>query len=126
MAPSLTIIGVFIAFPIVQSFWFSLHDWRIGAAVQEWVGLDNYLELFADEHFWNALRVTAIFAGPVSVRPSEASPTSASVSGKRKARRRMPSRSTTARSTGASVPASVFAGTHTAPATSERAAQLAT
>jgi multiple sugar transport system permease protein/raffinose/stachyose/melibiose transport system permease protein len=62
MAPSLTIIGVFIVFPIVQSFWFSLHNWRIGAAVQEWVGLDNYLELFADDRFWNALRVTAIFA----------------------------------------------------------------
>ncbi len=62
VAPSLLIISVFIIFPILQSLWFSLHDWKIGAAVQEWVGLGNYLELFADEHFWNALRVTAVFS----------------------------------------------------------------
>jgi ABC-type sugar transport system permease subunit len=61
-APSLAIILVFIVFPIVQSLWFSLHDWRIGADVQEWLGLANYERLFGDERFWNALRVTAVFA----------------------------------------------------------------
>ncbi|TXK19754.1 carbohydrate ABC transporter permease [Homoserinibacter sp. GY 40078] len=60
--PSLAIILVFIAFPIVQSFWFSLHDWRIGAAEQEWLGLANYERLAADPLFWNALRVTLVFA----------------------------------------------------------------
>lgn len=60
--PSLAIILVFIAFPIVQSFWFSLHDWRIGADVQEWLGLGNYQRLLADERFGNALRVTGIFS----------------------------------------------------------------
>lgn len=60
--PSLAIILVFIVYPITQSFWYSLHDWRIGAEVQEWLGLGNYLELFGDELFWNALRVTFVFA----------------------------------------------------------------
>lgn len=61
-APSLAIILVFIVFPIFQSFWYSLHNWRIGADVQEWLGLGNYQRLFADELFWNALRVTFVFA----------------------------------------------------------------
>lgn len=60
--PSLAIILVFIAFPIVQSLWFSLHDWRIGAAEQEWLGLANYARLAADPLFWNAMRVTLVFA----------------------------------------------------------------
>lgn len=60
--PSLAIILVFIVFPIVQSFWFSLHDWKIGADVQEWLGFANYERLLGDERFWNALRVTLIFA----------------------------------------------------------------
>jgi ABC-type sugar transport system permease subunit len=61
-APSLAIILVFIVYPITQSFWYSLHDWRIGRDVQEWLGFGNYAELFADELFWNALRVTFVFA----------------------------------------------------------------
>jgi len=61
-APSLTIILIFIVFPIFQSFWYSLHKWRIGADVQKWLGLGNYQRLFADEFFWNALQVTVIFS----------------------------------------------------------------
>ena len=61
-APSILIISVFIVYPITQSFWYSLHNWRIGRDVQEWLGLANYTALFADELFWNALRVTVIFA----------------------------------------------------------------
>ena len=61
-APSLAIILIFIVYPITQSFWYSLHNWRIGADVQEWLGLGNYIELFQDDLFWNALRVTLVFA----------------------------------------------------------------
>ena len=62
VAPSLIIILVFIVYPITQSFWYSLHNWRIGAPTQEWEGIDNYTELFADHLFWNALGVTVTFA----------------------------------------------------------------
>jgi multiple sugar transport system permease protein/raffinose/stachyose/melibiose transport system permease protein len=61
-APSLTILGVFIVYPIVQSFRYSLYDWRIGAKVQEWVGAGNYATLVGDHLFWNALRVTLVFS----------------------------------------------------------------
>lgn len=61
-APSLLIIGVFIIWPIVQSFRYSLYDWVIGAEEQEWVGLGNYAALLADPLFWGALQVTLVFA----------------------------------------------------------------
>jgi multiple sugar transport system permease protein len=55
MAPSLVILGVFVIYPIVVSFWYSLHDWTIGAAVEPFVGLKNYIALTQDPQFWNAL-----------------------------------------------------------------------
>jgi multiple sugar transport system permease protein/raffinose/stachyose/melibiose transport system permease protein len=55
MAPSLLILGVFVIYPILVSFWYSLHDWTIGAAVQPFVGLGNYIALAKDPQFWNAL-----------------------------------------------------------------------
>jgi multiple sugar transport system permease protein/raffinose/stachyose/melibiose transport system permease protein len=55
IAPSMLILGVFVLWPIVASFWYSLHDWTVGAAQQPWVGLGNYTQLLHDEQFWNAL-----------------------------------------------------------------------
>lgn len=58
MAPSLAILGVFVIYPILVSFWYSLHDWTIGAAEQPFVGLGNYVALTKDPQFWNALANT--------------------------------------------------------------------
>lgn len=60
--PSLLLLTVFIVYPVFQSFWYSLHDWRIGATSQTWLGAGNYRTLLSDERFWNALRVTSVFA----------------------------------------------------------------
>jgi multiple sugar transport system permease protein/raffinose/stachyose/melibiose transport system permease protein len=62
LAPSLTILLVFVVYPVVQSLWISLHDWRLGAPVQPWVGSDNYRALARDPLLWNALRVTLVFS----------------------------------------------------------------
>lgn len=67
IAPSVILIGVFIAEPIVQSGWMSLHNWTVGESTHKFVGLDNYTNLFHDSRFWNALRVTAIYTAAVSV-----------------------------------------------------------
>ena len=55
MAPSLAILGVFVLWPILVSFWYSLHDWTVGATAQPWVGLGNYVALTRDPRFWGAL-----------------------------------------------------------------------
>jgi multiple sugar transport system permease protein len=61
MAPSLLILGVFVVWPILVSFWYSLHNWTIGASDQPWVGFGNYVTLFKDPQFWNALGNTLEF-----------------------------------------------------------------
>lgn len=65
--PSVLLIGVFIAEPIVQSGWMSLHDWTVGESHHKFVGLDNYTALYHDSRFWNALRVTVVYTAVVSV-----------------------------------------------------------
>lgn len=60
MGPSLLILGVFVLWPILQSLWYSLHDWTVGASEQPWVGLGNYTKLFHDPQFQRALANTLI------------------------------------------------------------------
>jgi ABC-type sugar transport system permease subunit len=67
IAPSLVLIAVFIAEPILQSGWISLHNYTIGAAHNPWVGFGNYTALWHDSRFWNALRVTAVYTVAVTI-----------------------------------------------------------
>ncbi len=61
IAPSLVLIIAFIAEPIAQSGWMSLHHWTIGSASNPFAGLGNYTALWHDSRFWNALRVTVLY-----------------------------------------------------------------
>lgn len=61
VAPSMTVIALFVVWPIVQAFWMSLHDWSFLAVDRPFIGLDNYRELLHDDRFWNALQVTAVY-----------------------------------------------------------------
>ena len=58
MAPSLLILGAFVVFPILRSLYYSFFDWTVGAVSQPFVGFGNYVALFHDGQFWNALRIT--------------------------------------------------------------------
>lgn len=61
IAPSMTIIALFVVWPIIQAFWMSLHDWSFLSIDRPYVGLANYRELAGDDRFWNALQVTAVY-----------------------------------------------------------------
>jgi ABC-type sugar transport system permease subunit len=67
IAPSVILIAVFIAEPILQTGWMSLHDWTIGETTHQFVGLANYIALYHDTRFWNALRVTVVYTVFVSL-----------------------------------------------------------
>jgi cellobiose transport system permease protein len=54
LAPFFVIFAIFGLFPILYTFWVSLHDWDL-IGTHTWVGLDNYSKLFADDNFWNAV-----------------------------------------------------------------------
>jgi ABC-type sugar transport system permease subunit len=60
MVPSFLILGTFVIYPIVQSLLFSFENVTIGGPTT-WIGFDNYVTLFKDSQFWNALVVTLEF-----------------------------------------------------------------
>jgi ABC-type sugar transport system permease subunit len=62
LLPSAVILVVFVAYPIVQSAWMSLHDWSYLQSTQPFVGFQNYIDLTKDPRFWNALGNTAVFS----------------------------------------------------------------
>lgn len=53
--PALAIYVIFSIVPIVMSFYYSLMSWN-GFSDMQFVGLDNFKELFTDELFWNSLK----------------------------------------------------------------------
>jgi cellobiose transport system permease protein len=53
VAPFFVLFAIFGAFPLVYTFWVSLHDWNL-IGDHEFVGLGNYRELASDADFWNA------------------------------------------------------------------------
>ena len=55
-------IGVFTAWPVLASFYYSFCDYSILKA-PVWSGLENYRELVHDDLFWKALRNPLFYAG---------------------------------------------------------------
>jgi cellobiose transport system permease protein len=54
ISPYFLVFAVFGLFPLLFTFWVSLHDWSL-LGDHSWAGLDNYRKLLGDDHFWNAL-----------------------------------------------------------------------
>jgi len=55
LLPALTLYALFLLYPIVQSVRYSLYDWNGFGPLQEFVGLDNFRDVFADDRFRSAL-----------------------------------------------------------------------
>jgi cellobiose transport system permease protein len=54
VSPYFLLFAVFGFFPLAYTLWVSLHDWEL-AGDKEFLGLQNYTRLLADEAFWNAV-----------------------------------------------------------------------
>jgi multiple sugar transport system permease protein len=65
VSPSLALIALVAAYPILYAFWLSLHEYSVRVAgLSRWagpVGLRNYDAILHDPEFWSALRNTFIF-----------------------------------------------------------------
>lgn len=48
--------------PILQTIWMSFHQWSLVKLYHPFIGIDNYVKLFKDRLFLDALRNTTIFA----------------------------------------------------------------
>lgn len=64
MLPGTLIFVTFVFYPILYGMFTSLYDWDWVAGINKktFVGLGNYLAIFKDFYFWNALKNTVIFA----------------------------------------------------------------
>jgi multiple sugar transport system permease protein len=62
LAPSLLVIALVAAYPIVYAIWLSLHEYSvITPGLSRWVGFDNYSEALGSSTFWGAMRTTVLF-----------------------------------------------------------------
>lgn len=61
--PNLAAIIVFSYYPTLYNFVLSFMDWDMVAPVPEWVGLENYIDLFTSQDFYDVLLNTLIFTG---------------------------------------------------------------
>jgi multiple sugar transport system permease protein len=61
MSPAILGLLIFTLIPVVASLLLSFTDYNI-ITDPEWIGLENYAEMFQAELFWTALRVSAIYS----------------------------------------------------------------
>ncbi|MEA2548582.1 MAG: putative chitobiose transport system permease protein, partial [Chloroflexota bacterium] len=60
LLPAVALIGVFVVYPIIAVVYYSFTDYDI-VRPPVWIGLDNYVKLFADKTFWLALTHSFIY-----------------------------------------------------------------
>ena len=58
--PALFFYGTFNVVGIVRTFFYSFMDWKGISANRTFIGLGNYIELFGDSFFWNAMKNNVI------------------------------------------------------------------
>ncbi|WP_086844511.1 carbohydrate ABC transporter permease [Amycolatopsis kentuckyensis] len=58
IAPFFILFGIVGLFPLLYTAYVSLFKWEAGSDDPDFIGLDNFKELFADAQFWNALTNT--------------------------------------------------------------------
>ncbi|RLL83970.1 glycerol-3-phosphate ABC transporter permease [Petrotoga sp. HKA.pet.4.5] len=61
LAPTLIIIALFIYWPAINSFLMSFYKISPFGNKRIYAGLDNYIKLFENEAYWDALKVTFIY-----------------------------------------------------------------
>ncbi|MEB6253288.1 sugar ABC transporter permease [Mammaliicoccus sciuri] len=63
IVPALIILAMVTFYPMINSFWISLHEWDLTTSnkIGQFIGLDNYIRAFKDPIFWNSVKVTLIF-----------------------------------------------------------------
>ena len=63
LLPAIIILFLFLFFPLLWNIYISLHDVSILTIIKEWefIGFENFNNIFEDPNFFNSLKVTIIF-----------------------------------------------------------------
>ncbi|NQD65005.1 sugar ABC transporter permease [Bacillus haikouensis] len=69
LTPALILICSTTLYPLIRSFWISLHDWDLkeSAEMGPFIGFDNYIRALSDSQFWNSVWITFIFTASTVV-----------------------------------------------------------
>ena len=67
--PALLMFSVFVIFPFFKSLYLSFTDWNGATEVIEFIGFQNYAEVFQDDIFWTSLRHNVTWMIVVSFVP---------------------------------------------------------
>jgi len=63
VSPSMLLIAVVAAYPIIYAIWLSLHEYSVRVAgLSRWAGLSNYTDALSNPDFWDAMVTTLIFS----------------------------------------------------------------
>lgn len=62
--PAIVLFCIFFVGPAALGFYYSMTDYR-GVGTANWIGLENYFRLFADDQFYRALTRTFVFTALV-------------------------------------------------------------
>ncbi len=60
-APAIILVAGLLGFPVLYGIWQSLYRRPSLGAAPEWVGTENYADMFSSDAFWHSLNKTAIF-----------------------------------------------------------------
>jgi multiple sugar transport system permease protein len=60
IAPSMITLTIVSLIPFIYTIYLSLHAAKFGH-VEDFIGLDNYVQLLTDPRFWNSIRTACIF-----------------------------------------------------------------
>lgn len=61
LLPSIVVLTIFLVIPILEAFHWSFLDYKIIAGTGEFVGVENFKNIFQDDKFWQAFFNTILF-----------------------------------------------------------------
>ncbi|MCL4860708.1 MAG: sugar ABC transporter permease [Caldilineaceae bacterium] len=61
IAPFFVLFAIFLAYPVIDSFWISFHRQQ-GISTPQFIGLDNYINLMADPRFKQSVINSTVYA----------------------------------------------------------------
>ncbi len=67
-APAAVMLSVFAFYPTIATFWSSLFSRSTRRTPSEFIGIENYADLFADPTFWLVTKNNLLYAGEVLVQ----------------------------------------------------------
>jgi multiple sugar transport system permease protein len=66
IGPAMLLVAIFFIIPVFFTAWMSLHNWSL-LGNPKWVGLRNYIRMFSDTQFRDALGFTAYYTVIVTI-----------------------------------------------------------